>query len=797
LERLALSNKHKHGRPGGGGTSTADLKARIERTCREGKFQQALELVKQLHKAEPTPAHLELLKNIYFQRAAQLRTQGYSRDAATVLEVAARLDEKNPAWIQKLAAEMARCGEVARAQALTARLSGEALDGALLAQIVDGALLQGKGGRAALPAPLQGEFDRVVEAFNLVEAGHDDKAREALAAIGLRSPFLEWKLLLRGLQAYHQNDDDRARENWQRLDTQRLPARLAAPFRAAIDPDYQRAQSQATQTLLRQQFEQVQSSSLDRLLRDLRSAAGKPDRSVALYRSVENLLPVLRQEAPQAVARLGRVLYWSIPRNGPDSIPRHRRLFGSPPDDRNYHRIEATAYEEADELEEAHAHWRRYEAEIAAHTDWPEEERRLARALVWLRMASNAATVPTREMLRKMPRLLRGLSGIPEPLKPSAEECFRQCLELAPKLLDAHTARFHYFLRNEQFDQAAQAGEKLVEQFPDHVDTLEELADLHSHKDKPARAIELLEQALGHHGLSRDLRRKMLTAQMSRARQLAEKGKYDQARVHYQAGLDYAEGNNVYTVCGRWAAAEMKAGDTARAEELLAQARSRSPGELVLTYILLVEANRLKLGGPIKTRYTREFNKEVAGTGTPELAIALVGYVASLDAQGVDYHGWKSHTKKIFEYADRIDRRAFSEAQLQELLWHMVHLEPPARLLDRFLQHAQVAYPNNPFFPYFEAVHEMGDEPEEAGSSWRITPLFDEAESKARPLPSTPELKAMLDDIKRRRALLALLNPFLNLPGFPGFPGFPGGGMPDFFDFFGEDEDDDDDDEGW
>jgi len=67
-------------------------------------FQQALELVKQLHKASPAPINLELLKTVSLERAMQLRGQGYNRDAATMLEVASRLDEKNVAWQGKLAA---------------------------------------------------------------------------------------------------------------------------------------------------------------------------------------------------------------------------------------------------------------------------------------------------------------------------------------------------------------------------------------------------------------------------------------------------------------------------------------------------------------------------------------------------------------------------------------------------------------------------------------------------------------------------------------------------------------------
>ena len=43
--------------------SLADLRVRANRAAQEGRYQQALELVKQIHKAEPTPANKELLRN--------------------------------------------------------------------------------------------------------------------------------------------------------------------------------------------------------------------------------------------------------------------------------------------------------------------------------------------------------------------------------------------------------------------------------------------------------------------------------------------------------------------------------------------------------------------------------------------------------------------------------------------------------------------------------------------------------------------------------------------------------------
>src|SRR5207248_7846116 len=126
---------------------------------------------------------------------------------------------------------------------------------------------QGAAGRGLLPSALHADFDQVLLAFGHLEAGRDEEARAALQAIGLRSPFLEWKLLLRGLQAYYLKDDARALENWQRLDPERLPARLAAPYRAQIDAAFRNAQPPETQAALQRQLDRLQGSPLQAQLR--------------------------------------------------------------------------------------------------------------------------------------------------------------------------------------------------------------------------------------------------------------------------------------------------------------------------------------------------------------------------------------------------------------------------------------------------------------------------------------------------------------------------------------------------
>src|SRR5262249_28189033 len=133
-------------------------------------------------------------------------------------------------------------------------------------------------------------FDRVRLAFQQAEQGQDEPARATLQEIGLRSPFLEWKVLLRGLQAYYHSDDARALENWQRLAPDRVPARLAAPFRCQIDPAYRAAQPPATQAAMQTQLDRAQGSVLPQELRRLRQAMNGKETLAAAFRQAEALL---------------------------------------------------------------------------------------------------------------------------------------------------------------------------------------------------------------------------------------------------------------------------------------------------------------------------------------------------------------------------------------------------------------------------------------------------------------------------------------------------------------------------
>ena len=104
-----MSKKHKH--RGWHSPPREDLRTRVDLAIEEGRFQQALELTKQIFKENPSPEHRELLHKVYMGRARQLRQQGATRDALTVLFAARQPQGLTSEWKRQIAEEMAACGD--------------------------------------------------------------------------------------------------------------------------------------------------------------------------------------------------------------------------------------------------------------------------------------------------------------------------------------------------------------------------------------------------------------------------------------------------------------------------------------------------------------------------------------------------------------------------------------------------------------------------------------------------------------------------------------------------------------
>ncbi|MBL8797595.1 MAG: hypothetical protein JNM56_27090, partial [Planctomycetia bacterium] len=141
---MAKKHAHKHATA----STPAELEGRVRRAMQEGRYQNALELCKQLCRQEPTPAREELLRSIYLGRIRQLRSQGMTRDARSLLDHVLQLGYREPAWLEQLAVELAAVGDSRRALELAQSLPNGQAQAQIHAVAVDQALAQKAAGRA-------------------------------------------------------------------------------------------------------------------------------------------------------------------------------------------------------------------------------------------------------------------------------------------------------------------------------------------------------------------------------------------------------------------------------------------------------------------------------------------------------------------------------------------------------------------------------------------------------------------------------------------------------------------------
>ncbi len=764
-EGFVARKKHHHTiRP----PTLAEVRARAERAVQEGRYQHALELAKQVHKEQPTPENQAFLFDVYLGRARQLRGQNYLRDAATVLNAAAPLAEGNPARLVSLAEELALAGDPVRAAALVKQVSDPQAAGRILGHVADAALQKGPAGRNELPPELHADFDRILQAWSLTETQQDDAAREVLQGIGLRSPFLEWKLLLRGLLAYYQQDDARALENWQRLTPDRLPARLAAPLRFSIDSSYRIAQAPEAQAVLQRQSDRLQGNEVVTLLRGLQKAAASEESLARAFRQLDPVLAALRVQAPDVIPRLANCIFWAIVDHGePEDVLRYHRHFGASPDDPHGDRLRALACERQHVLQEAQEAWERFEQAIAANANaWPGELGTRARALIWYHMGHAAADIPDQEDLKKLPPFLRNHPDRPEPIKPPAPDCFQRAIELAPDLLDAHIELVAYYRRKGQTTKCIQAATRLLERHPDHVPTLELLGDLRLEQGKPAAALTLFEHAVQINPLDKQLRGKVGSAHLFKAREHAELKQFEEARAEYRATLALGErGVDDSSVYCKWAACEYKAGDTARAEELLAQALAQATARLAVAYGMLIEVIRLKLPRPLKTRFDQEFKEALTEPPTVASVLAVAETAASHRRANITYTGQKTHEKQVTTYLDKARNLDYTEAQLERLCQALQALQS-VKLLIHLAKQGQRRFPTNPMFFLLEGEAQLAKKTRYP-PTYELRLLLRQARPLVEQLPPGDRKEAMQAILLRQELELARLDPWSALESGP------------------------------
>lgn len=309
------------------------------------------------------------------------------------------------------------------------------------------------GDATNLPAEIQPQLKLIQDAFSAFSTGNDEKAREYLQAIGLSSPFLEWKLLLRGLMSHAAGDAPRANENWSRLDPQRLPAKLAAPFRVTIDEAYRSTFPARTLARLNNARGRLGPTDLIDRLEKIRAEGGKGKSLSTAFRTAEAIVPRLAKRDPDAVNALALWFYREIIIHGqPEDLGRYRKIFGDPIDDPDFDRLRAQIHENLRSPIETFFHWISYAEWLDTATVWTEPVRLRAMAEVLFRIGQAVRRIHAVAEPLKLMRNLRSPSG--DKISTEPTEPWLKAMELAPEWDAPTNAIIDWHLSKEKVAEA-------------------------------------------------------------------------------------------------------------------------------------------------------------------------------------------------------------------------------------------------------------------------------------------------------------------------------------------------------
>jgi tetratricopeptide (TPR) repeat protein len=758
------------------------LPDRIAKARREKRTQQALELTRELYKHERTDAHRELLRQVTLERGFDLQTSGKEKDAATVFTTALELSSTPETQFIAIRG-LISCGVIAPALAALDTIGDTGLRQKAMNHVVDVALSKGPSGKALLPEPLHEHYDLIVHAFQAYENGKDDDARAALQNIGLQSPFLEWKVFLRGMMAYQTNDDVRALENWQRLDSTRLPANVCAPMRASIDAPYMNAQNPPTQQFLRTQLMKGQGVTCAPVLRELRELLHQENLAPA-FRKVELILPGLRRDFPDVAKRLTNLFFWAIINDGhPEDLDRFARVFGFPPDDPHLHRLQALATETRGLWPEAHASWQEFIRDVGDSPQiWPAEVGKRVQALIWSRMAENAG--PHRRRGSGVNPLFEILSERTATLKPGPEQCLEKAIKLAPDRIESQRALFDLYRDDDKLAKAKKLAQQMLKRFPDDFETLEDLAGVCVDSQEYEEAVDYLEKAIQANPLERKLPGFLALIRQRWGLQLTLDANYVEARNQYEMALKTWPGARTPLLC-QWAMCELKAKNEARADELIAQGLSAPDQRLACRFSLVGESIRAKLPPAEKKRFAADFKAALAEPRTPAEIIVLIQSAAQQHlVHDEAFHGQKTQEKSIVKFFDQIDFNAFDETQCTVLTAALQTLEARKAWLN-CLNYARRKYLKNPHFRLSFVEYYLTENTGDPKTHLAREHL-DAARRLANDLPRGELQQQLLEEIQHKEEVTAALEA-RNRGMMDVFDRVFGGGP------FGDDYDDDDD----
>jgi tetratricopeptide (TPR) repeat protein len=781
-------------------TSAGDAAVQLERLISKQKYKDAVKQAKLIHKAEATPQSHRQLERAYFLRAQQLLRAGMPASAVEVSRHLLDFGVTDAKLVEDFSPLLVKLGLAQDAFRIQGRLESPESQSRLLLLAADQAVLHPE--RSHRSSPEVQEAALVRQALEALYAGDEATALGLVRDIARSSPVSEWKLLVRGLAAFYRGDHGETQANWNRLDPERAPLRIA---RHLQDLHQGQSEKDAGGT----DFEELEGLVYgERILPRLRelSVLVANNRWVDVLRRTTSLRLSLRTVDPRLAEKLTSSLLTPLLDHatslGYASGTRLLREFTQVAEplaiDPGWNRLWALTWERPlDGTSEAIKYWTRYIADLERCAALKAEERPLAQALVWKHMAQlYLAELDDRseededldfdDDFDLEDEGENALDLDEDRLAQQATTYIERSLQLAPRHRPTYELLVQLCRMSNEPEKLTQAWRRILEVFPEDVETLVEMASELHDRDEPATALEILSRARKLKPLDESLVDLEMMIRTSLARSLALQKRWDEGRAQFAAMEQLRPDElRVFSYLARKAIFETKAGQVALAGRYEREAGALLPEPAPLWLSLHVESIRFRLPKATQNRYAELWMKELRRKCRSETAGAMASFLTAFFALDIGYDGRAHDAAEVLKYLRRTTRLNYRLEDLEDVCEFLGHFPKESGLTRKLVQRGLKANPESALLHLAVAGVELSD----PAAVWRLPDVrghlqaalrLAEASTRRREMLMVPKIKQMLSVSNELHSRMAGL-PF----GAPGHIPVPGGKPGSFEDFLG------------
>lgn len=682
-----------------------DLLAHAQRLLSRGDAKSALKQARVLYRTQASADHRQFLERTYVARVEQLHRTRQIPEAQAVLAQLLQLPPTLPEVRDQLPKLKALVGMPGADAA--AALSG---DPDLLTKLADDAVLDE---RCTPPEALKDQVSRVRNAFLAVERGDDASAANLLKEIPRSSPLGEWKLLVRGLSAFYQADQERAWENWRRLDPNRPPHLIGKTLMAAAGELPKAESDPRVATGLRRLEAGLPKAPALGVLKRIASAWAR-GKWTEFAAGLNQLRARFAESHSAEIETIVDLAWKRAAREGNRRLLKQLVSTGCASAlDPHWNRAWAVLEENAEyrDIGTADKCWTAYANDVLQLTQFSEEERSLASGLV----CAHQATLFL-EYARECQQDAFFFDPRDEEDRKEAEWARKQAVRLlkesirrSPSLVTAYQALAALHEQSERPDEAAATFRDLLRPEPHDYTAHTWLAHYHLGRDEPEQAEPHVTAAIRlkpRDPASETLRWNL---QVTSIRCLALKRRFAEAREAWERACQ-VKGSRVepYTLETLRAGIEFRAKDREAAERFLNAALARVEQPTAVWLQMSGTAARFKLPRELKkefdARYSEGIQQRPDSATLGRIARFLHGYKVSQ----TNYTGRATHERLFLNSLQRgADKVRWAAEDLRDVCRFLEEFSNQWALWNRLVNVGLKQSPYDPFFNFWTARSEF------------------------------------------------------------------------------------------